>query len=106
MRRTYAAVYRAFAAFLGPQATAEGLTPEAVRAYRDRLERAGRSPATVAKHLSALRDLAAAVGADQAIGKAAEKEQEEADEGDRRFLVLPCANCERDRDAGRVPELL
>jgi len=34
-----------------------------VRAYRDALERAGRSPATVAKHLSALRGLASAVGA-------------------------------------------
>jgi site-specific recombinase XerD len=65
-RRTYAAVYRSFAAFLGPQATAEDLTPEAVRAYRDALERSGRSPATVAKHLSALRGLADAVGADAA----------------------------------------
>jgi integrase len=33
-----------------------------VRAYRDALERAGRSPATVAKHLSALRGLADALG--------------------------------------------
>ena len=47
--------------------TAEDLTPEAVRAYRDALERCGRSPATVAKHLSALRGLADAVGADQAM---------------------------------------
>ena len=38
-RRTYAAVYRSFAAFVGPQATAEDVTPEAVRAYRDALER-------------------------------------------------------------------
>jgi hypothetical protein len=45
-RRTYAAVYRSFAASRGPQATAEALTPEAVRAYRDALEQAGRSPAT------------------------------------------------------------
>jgi integrase/recombinase XerC len=65
-RRTYAAVYRSFAAFLGPQATAD-LTPEAVRAYRDALEHAGRSPATVAKHLSALRGLADAIGADAAM---------------------------------------
>lgn len=57
-RRTYAAVYRSFGAFLGPDATAADVTPEAVRAYRDALERAGRSPATVAKHLSALRGLA------------------------------------------------
>jgi hypothetical protein len=69
-RRTYAAVYRTFAAFLGPQATAEDPTPEAVRAYR---ERAGRSPATVARLLSALRDLAAAVGADQAVSDLARK---------------------------------
>ena len=61
-RRTYAAVYRAFGAFLGPDAAPAGLTPEAVRAYRDALERAGRSPATVAKHLSALRGLAEALG--------------------------------------------
>jgi site-specific recombinase XerD len=61
-RRTYAAVYRAFGAFLGPDAAPEDLTPEAVRAYRDALERAGRSPATVAKHLSALRGLAEALG--------------------------------------------
>jgi hypothetical protein len=33
-----------------------------VRAYRDELERAGRSPATIAKHLSALRTLAPALG--------------------------------------------
>ena len=66
-RRTYAAVYRTFAAFLGPSAVAADLTPAAVRAYRDRLEQAGRSPATVAKHLSALRGLADAIGADQAM---------------------------------------
>ena len=63
-RRTYAAVYRSFGAFLGPDATADDLTPEAVRRYRDLLEQAGRSPATVAKHLSALRGLAEALGAD------------------------------------------
>ena len=66
-RRTYAAVYRSFGVFLGPNATPADLTPAAVRGYRDRLERAGRSPATVAKHLSALRGLAEAVGADQAM---------------------------------------
>jgi integrase len=61
-RRTYAAVYRTFGAVLGPHPTSEDMTAEAVRAYRDQLERAGRSPATVAKHLSALR--AEALGAD------------------------------------------
>jgi site-specific recombinase XerD len=66
-RRTYAAVYRTFGAFLDPDAMAEALTPAAVRAYRDRLESAGRTPATVAKHLSALRQLAAALDADPAV---------------------------------------
>ena len=47
-----------------PDATADDVTAEAVRAYRDALERAGRSPATVAKHLSALRGLAEALGVD------------------------------------------
>jgi len=61
-RRTYAAVYRAFGAFLGPEATPDDVIAEIVRAYRDALERAGRSPATVAKHLSALRGLAEALG--------------------------------------------
>jgi len=61
-RRTYAAVYRAFGVFLGPDAAPDDVTAEAVRAYRDALERAGRSPATVAKHLSALRGLAEALG--------------------------------------------
>ena len=66
-RRTYAAVYRSFCAFLDPEATAEDLTPETVRSYRDQLERAGRTPATIAKHLSALRQLAEALDADPAI---------------------------------------
>ena len=63
-RRTYAAVYRSLIGFLGEHATVAELTPEAVRAYRDALELADRTPATVAKHLSAIRGLAAAVGAD------------------------------------------
>ena len=63
-RRTYAAVYRSLVAFLGEHAVVGDLTPEAVRAYRDALEHADRSPATIAKHLSAIRGLAAAVGAD------------------------------------------
>jgi site-specific recombinase XerD len=66
-RRTYAAVYRTICTFLGPEATAEDLTAETVRAYRDQLERAGRTPATIAKHLSALRQLATALDADPAI---------------------------------------
>ncbi len=43
-RSTYASVYRAFAAALGPDATAADVTPQAVRAWRDRLELEGRSP--------------------------------------------------------------
>jgi len=62
-RRTYAAVSRSFSAFLGPDASPADVMPEAVRAYRDALEHAGRSPATVAKHLSAPRGLADALGA-------------------------------------------
>lgn len=61
-RQTYASVYRAFCAYVGPDAGTEAFTSERVRAYRDELERAGRSPATIAKHLSALRTLAAALG--------------------------------------------
>lgn len=60
-RSTYAGVYRAFCVFVGPHAGTDALTGEHVRAYRDTLERAGRSPATIAKHLSALRTLAAAL---------------------------------------------
>jgi hypothetical protein len=43
-RRTYAAVYRSLLGFLGEHAVVEDLTPEAVRAYRDALELAGRTP--------------------------------------------------------------
>lgn len=66
-RRTYAAVFRSFCAFLGPDATPASVTPAAVRAYRDALEQAGRSPATIAKHLSAVRGLASELGADPAV---------------------------------------
>jgi integrase/recombinase XerD len=60
-RQTYAGVYRAYCEFVGPHAGPDALTPERVRAYRDRLEASGRSPATIAKHLSALRTLAGAL---------------------------------------------
>ena len=63
-RSTYASVYRAFTAFVGPDAGTDSLTGDHVRAYRDALERTGRSPATIAKHLSALRMLAAALQID------------------------------------------
>ena len=55
----------AFEAFLGPQATAEDLTPAAVRSTATRSNASG--AATVAKHFSALRGLADAVGADAAV---------------------------------------
>jgi hypothetical protein len=60
-REAYAGVYRAYAT---SSASAPSLTrnPGRVRAYRDQLERAGRSQATIAKHLSVLRTLAAALG--------------------------------------------
>lgn len=66
-RRTYASVYKTFCAWLGPEAGVDELDARAVQAWRDRLEAAGAAPATVAKQLSALRYLAAAVGADPAI---------------------------------------
>ena len=55
---TYAGVYRAFLEFVGAGAGPDELNRETVREYRDELTGAGRSPATVAKHLSALRSLA------------------------------------------------
>jgi len=65
-RRTYASVYRMFCSFVGSGAGPEGLTAAALVSYRDELERGGRSPATVAKHLSALRALALEVDAEPA----------------------------------------
>lgn len=70
-RRSYAAVYRQFCAHLddlhGRAPGAEDLTAPAVRGYRDELEAEGRSPATIAHHLSALRQLADRLDADPAI---------------------------------------
>ena len=99
-RRTYAAVYRCFVAFLGSDAVAADVTPEAVRAYRDALERAGRAPATVAKHLSALRSLADAVGADAAIkGVRSARVARASRERSIRTSGRGCCGC---RIAGRV----
>jgi hypothetical protein len=47
-RRAYAGAYRAFCVSLGPSPTRDAFTAAAVRAYRDRLEAAGRAPATIA----------------------------------------------------------
>jgi len=68
-RLTYAGVYRAFCAGLGVHVGSDALTAESVRAWRDSLETRGCSPATIAKHLSALRMLADALGADPQIAK-------------------------------------
>ena len=70
-RRSYAGVYRQFCAHLaavhGRTPVLEDLAAQAVRSYRDQLEREGRSPATVAHHLSALRQLADRLDVDPAI---------------------------------------
>ncbi len=58
---------RSLLGLLGEHATVEDLTPEAVRACRDALEHADRTPATIAKYLSAIRGFAAAVGADAEV---------------------------------------
>jgi integrase/recombinase XerD len=68
-RATYASVYRAFCGHLSPTAGVDALSAESVRCWRDSLEALGRSPATIAKHLSALRTLADALDADPQIGK-------------------------------------
>jgi integrase/recombinase XerD len=68
-RATYASVYRAFCEHLSLRAGVEALSADSVRAWRDSLEAHGRSPATIAKHLSALRTLADALGADPLIAK-------------------------------------
>lgn len=68
-RATYAGVYRAFCAELGVDAGPDALHAQSVRAWRDSLEARGSSPATIAKHLSALRTLADALGADPLIAK-------------------------------------
>jgi hypothetical protein len=62
-RRTYAAVYRSLLRSSASR-PAWRPTPETVHAYRDALELADRTPATIAKHLSAIRALAATVGVD------------------------------------------
>jgi len=68
-RAAYAGVYGAFCAGLGVDAELDALNAESVRAWRDFLEAQGRSPATIAKHLSALRTLADALGSDPQIAK-------------------------------------
>lgn len=68
-RSTYAGIYRAFCQGLGTNADAQALTASSVRVWRDSLEAQGRSAATIAKHLSALRTLADALDVDPQIAK-------------------------------------
>lgn len=69
-RRTYLSVYRRFGALAGSDAGLGALTPELVREYRDVLEGQGVASATVAKHLAAIRTLAADLGADPGVAQA------------------------------------
>lgn len=72
-RKTYAATYRQLVAFAGPGAAPEILTEPFVAAFRDHLEHRGLSPATVARHLSAVRELVRAVGGPGAVDALAVK---------------------------------
>lgn len=72
-RKTYAATYRQLVAFAGPGAGPEILTEPFVAAFRDHLEHRGLSPATVARHLSAVRELVRAVGGPGAVDALAVK---------------------------------
>ena len=66
-RRTYAAVYRSPVAFVGEHPSSRISRRRRCADTANALERADRSPATIAKHLSAIRGLAAAVGADAEV---------------------------------------
>ena len=69
-RRAYATAYRAFAAFLHARhgaASIETFTVTAVAGWRDELAAQGLSPSTVAQRISAVRRLAAAIGADPLV---------------------------------------
>ncbi|MGX6446473.1 tyrosine-type recombinase/integrase [Patulibacter sp. S7RM1-6] len=70
-RRTYGAVYRSLLMFLAEHAGAgagpvpvEAFSARAVMRWRESLERAGRSPSTIAVYLSAVRHLAAELDVD------------------------------------------
>ena len=71
-RRAYATAYRAFAAFLSKrygQASLQTFTVTAVAAWRDELTAHGLAASTVAQRVSAVRRLAAAVGADPLVAQ-------------------------------------
>ncbi|MEA2192539.1 MAG: integrase/recombinase XerD [Solirubrobacteraceae bacterium] len=69
-RRAYATAYRAFAAFLRArygEASRETITIGAVAAWRDELTAQGLAPSSVAQRVSAVRRLAATLGADPLV---------------------------------------
>jgi integrase/recombinase XerD len=69
-RRAYATAYRMFAAFLRErygEASRETITIAAVAAWRDELTAQGLAPSSVAQRVSAVRRLAATVGADPLV---------------------------------------
>jgi integrase/recombinase XerD len=71
-RRSYATAYRAFAAFLRARygnASVETITVAAVTGWRDELTAQGLAPTSVAQRVSAVRRLAAAIGADPLVAQ-------------------------------------
>jgi integrase/recombinase XerD len=71
-RRAYATAYRAFAQFLHAhygQASVETFTVAAVAAWRDHLQAQGLAANSVAQRVSAVRRLAAAIGADPLVAR-------------------------------------
>jgi integrase/recombinase XerD len=71
-RRAYATAYRAFAAFLRShygEASVQIFTVAAVAAWRDQLQAQGLAPSSVAQRVSAVRRLAAAIGADPLVSQ-------------------------------------
>jgi site-specific recombinase XerD len=71
-RRAYATAYRAFAGFLRAhygKASVETFTVAAVAAWRDQLQEQGLAASSVAQRVSAVRRLAAAIGADPLVAR-------------------------------------
>ena len=71
-RRAYATAYRAFAGFLHArhgEASVQTFTVAAVAGWRDELTAQGLSASTVAQRVSAVRRLAAAIGADPLVAQ-------------------------------------
>ncbi|MEA2492769.1 MAG: Phage integrase, N-terminal SAM-like domain, partial [Thermoleophilaceae bacterium] len=71
-RRAYATAYRAFAGFLRihyGKASLETFTVAAVAAWRDQLHAEGLAASSVAQRVSAVRRLAAAIGADPLVAQ-------------------------------------